>query len=195
MSRDDGQGSPEVMKLVVELNQARAAGAAAVRKFFADNFDLDALATYMAVINWLSPWDDFFQNHYLYHRPDGRWMLMPTDMDNVMGLAPPSAADATFFTGVQNARSNRNDYWNYLKDAYLKAYRKEFLDKVRELDRTVLAPESVWKVIDDMTADYALDEAALSPAGVCSLRPQDNVARMKQFAVARHQRIADGMFD
>jgi hypothetical protein len=194
-NEDWKSGGAEVRKLIEDLAAARAAGLPAVRKFFADSFDLGELTTYMAVINWMVAWDDQYHNHYLYQRPDGRWIMLPTDMDNVMGGAPPSLADASFFAGQFNVRSNRNDYWSYLKDAFLRAYRDEFIARVVELDQTVLAPEQVTALVDQLTAPYRADEAMLSPAGVSCGVASDAVQRLKDFAYARSARIAAGLFD
>jgi hypothetical protein len=188
-------GGAEVRKLIEDLAAARAGGDAAVRKFFTDNFDVPALTTYMAVINWMVAWDDQYHNHYLYLRPDGRWVMLPTDLDNMMGVAPPSLADASFFTGQYNVRSNRNDYWSVLKDAYLRAYRAEFLARVIELDATVLDPGNVAALVDQLTAAYHADEALLSPAGASCGKAADALQKLKDFATARSARIAAGLFD
>jgi hypothetical protein len=194
-NEDWKSGGAEMRALIEALAAARAAGLPAVRKFFEDNFDLRALTTYMAVINWMVAWDDQYHNHYLYKRPDGRWIMLPTDMDNVMGGAAPSLADASFFNGQFNVRSNRNDYWNQLKDAFLRAYRSEFIARVVELDQTVLAPEQVSALVDQLTAPYKAEEAMLSPAGVSCGMAADAVQRLKDFAYARSARIAAGLFD
>jgi hypothetical protein len=188
-------GGAEMRGLIEKLAAARAEGLPAMRKFFEDHFDLKALGTYIAVINWMVAWDDQYHNHYLYLRPDGRWMMMPTDMDNVMGGAAPSLPDASFFTGQFNVRSNRNDYWSYLKDAYLRAFRAEHLARTIELDQTVLAPEAVSALVDELTVPYQADEALLSPAGASCGLAADAVKRLKDFAYARSARIAAGLFD
>ncbi len=196
MTLKDWKGnSGEAMKLVIDLNAARAAGLPAMRKFFADNFDMELLLNYFGVLQWLAPWDDFFQNHFLYKRSDGKWVIFPTDQDNSMGGGAPSASDASFFIGVQNARSNRSDYWNTLKDSFLRAYRNEFIDRVRELAKTVLSPDNVWAATDELTADYAYEDAVQSPAGVACGVPATSITRMKNFAVARHQRVLAGFWD
>ena len=159
-------GSADVRTLVEGLEAARAGGVPAIRQFFEQTFAMDELTTYMAVINWMVAWDDQYHNHYLYKRPaDGRWMMMPTDLDNVMGTAAPSTADASFFAGQCERRSNRNDYWNRLKDAYLRAFRPEFLARVQELDRTVLEPNQVAALVGSVAADFQAEEAAAAPAG------------------------------
>jgi hypothetical protein len=194
-NEDWKSGGGEMRQLIEALAAARAAGLPAIRKFFEENFDLRALTTYLAVINWMVAWDDQYHNHYLYKRPDGRWMMLPTDLDNMMGGSAPSLADASFFTGQFNVRSNRNDYWNQLKDAFLKAYRTEFITRLVELDQTVLAPEQVSALVDQLTAPYKQDEAMLSPAGVSCGMAADAVQRLKDFAYARSARIAAGLFD
>jgi hypothetical protein len=195
-NEDWKSGGAEVRQLIEALTAARAAGLPAIRKFFEENFAMPELANYLAVINWMVAWDDQYHNHYLYKRAgDGRWMLMPTDMDNMMGGAAPSTADASFFGGQFNVRSNRNDYWNQLKDAYLRAFRAEFIQKVKELDRTVLDPDQVAALVDQLTAQYQPEEAALSPAGVSCGTHTAAIKRLKDFAYARSDRIAAGLFD
>jgi hypothetical protein len=196
MTNEHRKGSGEMRGLIEELQAARAAGLPAMRAFFAERFDLAALTTYMAVINWMVAWDDQYHNHYLYRRPaDGRWMMMPTDLDNVMGGSAPSTADASFFVGQWNVRSNRNDYWNQLKDAFLRAYRAEFIARLQELDRTVLQPDAVSALADELAAQYQPEEALASPAGVSCGTAASDLDRLKDFAHARSARMAAGLFD
>ncbi len=197
MTQDHKDHSDEAMELVEALNVARAAGPAAIRRFFEERFDLDLLASYMAVINWGGPWDDFFQNHYLYRRPDGKWMMMPTDMDLMMG--GNTGADASFFFGAFNIRSNREGWWNYLKDAYLRTFRQEFLTRLKELVAGPLSPASIAEMTDEAAADYVLDEAMAAPASAINIASCGGAAalvtRMKAFAQARSDRISQGQFD
>jgi hypothetical protein len=195
MVNPEKRGSGEMRELIEALQTARADGLPAIRRFFEGRFDMTALTSYLAVINWMVAWDDQYHNHYLYRRPDGRWMLMPTDLDNVMGGAPPSTADASFFVGQWNVRSNRNDYWNQLKDAYLRAFRDEFLDRLRELDRTILHPDAVAALADELAPRYRSDEALTAPAGMSCGPAEDDLQRLKDFAYARSARIAAGLFD
>ena len=163
---DTRPGSADVRALVEELHAARAEGLPALRAFFERRFDLARLTDYMVVRNWLSAWDDVWQNHYLYRRADGRFMVLPTDMDNHFGFGSPSAYDGSFFSGVINGRSNYRDLPNYLKDSFLRAYRAEFLARVEELSRSVLHPDNVTALIDEALAEYAVEEAREAPAGV-----------------------------
>jgi hypothetical protein len=196
MNNDWKTGGAEMRALIEELQAARAGGLPAIRAFFEQRFALPELTTYMAVINWMVAWDDQYHNHYLYRRPaDGRWMMIPTDLDNVMGGSAPSTYDASFFVGQWNVRSNRNDYWNQLKDAFLRAFRQEFIDRLRELDRTVLDPDAVSALADELAAQYQPDEAMASPAGVSCGTATEDLLRLKEFAYARSARLQADLFD
>jgi CotH kinase protein/Lamin Tail Domain len=198
---DTRPGSGDVRALVEELHAARAEGLPALRAFFERRFDVARLTDYMVVRNWLSAWDDVWQNHYLYRRADGKFMVLPTDMDNHFGFAGPSAFDGSFFSGVVNGRSNYRDLPNYLKDSFLRVYRAEFLARVEELSRSVLHPDNVTALIDEALAEYALEEAKEAPAGItlsagCGLGDPVIVAnRMKSFVRLRHERVLDRLFD
>ncbi len=198
---DDRPGSREVRKLLEDLHAARAGGTAAVRAFFEAHFDMAALTNYMVVRNWLGAWDDVWQNHYLYRKADGRWMVLPTDLDVHFGFAPPSAIDASFFSGVDNGRSNFRDLTNYLKDSYLRAFREEFLARVGALSATILHPTNVLPIIDEALAMYDVEEARAAPAGItmnplCGAGdPRITAARMKDFVIARTERVLSGLFD
>jgi hypothetical protein len=155
----------------------------------------------MVVRNWLGAWDDLWQNHYLYRKSDGRWMVLPTDMDNHFGFQPPSAVEASFFAGVENGRSNYRDLSNALKDSFLRVFREEYLTRLRALSQTVLHPSNVQAVIDEVAADYVVEEARAAPAGVSSQSicgmgdPTPVIARMKAFARGRYERVQAGLFD
>ncbi len=197
------RGSPEVQQLIEDLHAARAQGVPAMRAFFEKNFDVPILTTYMAIRNWLGPWDDYFHNYYLYRRTDGRWLFLPNDFDGEMGNNPLSWHDTSFFNGRENDRSNRNNWSNYLKDAYLQSFRDELVGRLEELSRTVLHPSHVTSVIDEVAARYDVAEArqaasvSLSPMiPLCGNGdPPMVVERMKTFARLRHERILDKLFD
>jgi hypothetical protein len=200
---DRKQGSAEVQRLIEDLHAARAAGLPAMRKFIEDNFDVPLLTTYMVLRNWMAPWDDYFHNHYLYRRADGRWLLIPNDFDGEMLNTGFSVVESSFFHGRENDRSNRNNWFNYIKDTYLQTFRPEFVARLKDLSQSVLHPGNVEAVIDEIAARYDVAEAKLSPIAVmspmvpmCSLGDAPMVAaRMKSFARRRHERILDGLLD
>ena len=199
---DYKQGAAEVKKLIEDMHAARGAGVLAIRKFFQDNFDMTALTSYMAVKNWLSPWDDFFHNHFLYRKVDGRFMMIPTDFDGEFGIDGfNSHPEQSFFAGMENDRANRNNWWNYLKDSYLRAFRPEFLARLKELSESVLHPANVHSLIDQTAATYDLAEAKQAPSAV-PMQPlcgngeaPEYIRAMKNFAARRYERVQDGLFD
>jgi hypothetical protein len=199
--KDEREGSTEVRVLLEAFAAARAQGDAAVRAFFSENFDVELLTNYMVVRNWLGAWDDVWQNHFLYRRADGRWLVLPTDLDNHFGFAAPSSVDASFFAGVENGRSNFRDLSNPLKDSFLRVFRAEFLDRLRTLSGTVLHPSNVMSLIDEALAEYSVDEAKEAPAGLpntsqCAMGdPAMVAAKMKAFARGRYERVQDGLLD
>jgi len=199
--KDWKTGSADVKTLIENLHAARAGGPAALRTFFEKTFDMNAMLNYMAVLNWMSPWDDAFQNHFLYRQADGRWLMIPTDMDNLFGSNPPSAADGSFFDGVENARANRNNLMNFIKDSFLRTFRQEFIQRLKDLSQDVLHPNNVAALVDEALTRYDVEEAKLAPAGIITVPmcgggdPVVTATRMKNFARVRWERIQDGLFD
>lgn len=129
-------------------------------------------------------------------RPDGKWIIIPYDLDNEMGGDP----NASFYNGEENDRSARKccdpwnmvARWNVLFDSLIKAYRKELDAKLLMLDATVLAPAAVAKVIDDVvaTSGYNQDEARAAPAGTaCGNDYMTTANGMKSWAMARHNAL------
>ena len=173
----------DLIALLDELAAARAAGVPALRQFFADRFDLQALLDEQALMNWSVPFDDMFQNHFLYHRRDGKWIVMPWDLD--LNFGSWKGASASLWIGEQGDVDNRSGWWNYLKDGFIKAYRPELGARMRELANTgVLSPASIATIVDEWTATANAAEAAAAPTGLgCSF--PSRAASFKQFAVDR----------
>lgn len=173
----------DLIALLDELAVARAAGVPAMRQFFADRFDLPKLLDEQAIMQWSVPFDDMFQNHFLYHRRDGKWIVMPWDLD--LNFGSWKGASASLWVGEQNDPDNRSGWWNYLKDAFIKSYRTELGARMRELaNNGVLSPASIATFVDEVTAGANPTEAAQSPVGLgCSF--PSRAASWKQFAVDR----------
>ncbi len=200
-------GSAELLALVQDLATARARlpDTTATRKFFETHFDLGALGNYYAIMNWMVPFDDYFQNHLPYRKDDGKWMIVPWDLDLLMGrfsaqTGVPSA-QSSFYSGEQNDRSNRSGWWNLLKDAYIKTYRSNLQQTIRGLTVTgkPLDAAVVSRLVDEAASGYVREEAAQSPAarsdpayinacgGAAAL-----AASIKTFARDRNARVALG---
>ncbi len=218
-SLDYKTNSDEAMVMVKAFNVAKAAGPDALKKFFTETFDFPMTMSYIATINWLIPWDDFFQNHFLYKRADGKWIFTPWDFDLMMGgfvsdadaktVPKGTSAQSSFYIGEVGDRSNRTittntgttakpvlvtEYWvSYMKDAFIKTYREELHTRLRELSAKELLPAAVDKLVDDVASRYFMDEAMPSASQkFCTNAPM--IAQIKQFARDRNARIAAGMF-
>jgi hypothetical protein len=177
----DYRNTTELEKLIDGLAAARASlpDTTALRAFFNQTFDVPTLLSYIAVRNWSGAWDDLVQNHYLYRRPaDGKWILAPTDLDLEFG-SEPNAASSGFFFGEDE---------NMLKDAVIKTFRTELIQRLTELDATVLAPASVKAMLDSAVALYSAPDALAAPAGSRCV-PADVIASMRKFADDRHQAV------
>jgi hypothetical protein len=171
-----------VQTMIEGLNAARASlpDTVPLRNYFAQTFDVPSLLSYLAIRNWSEPWDDIYQNHFLYRRPaDGKWILIPWDLDDEFGRAYLGDANSTFYIGEED---------NLLKDGFIKAYRFELDARIRELDATVLAPANVKAQIDSAAADYSLADALASPAGVSCVQATE-IAALKKFADDRHAAV------
>ncbi len=193
-----GDSAEEVREMLEQLHKARAGGIPAMRKFLADTFDLPLLKNYMALMNWMGPYDDYWQNHFMYLRGDKKWVIWAWDLDNLFGGFAP--ADTSFFSGAEGDRANRSLWWNYLKDTYLRAYRAEHIDTLRDLAKHELSPDAIATLVDQVSADYKADEAALAPGGIststaCDAKPEDQLVRMKTFARTRYFRVMADLFD
>jgi spore coat protein CotH len=76
----------EFIRLIEDMHAARRAGTDGMREFIEERFDVDLLLSYVAIINWSVPFDDMFQNHFLYQRlSDGKWFVIPWDLDQNFG--------------------------------------------------------------------------------------------------------------
>ncbi len=192
---NDYKDHVEIAKLIEDLNVARVAGVPALREYLMKHFDVDSLMSAYAVRNWTGAWDDAFHNYYPYLRPDGRWIILQQDFDLEWGLGPfwpdrrcppcgSHKATASFYIGQENDPSNVNKF-SYFKDATLRAFRKEYDDRLRELARTVLAPDNVLKLIDEGAAAFNNEDWNQSPStGRCDVKGA--VEEMRTWTRARH---------
>lgn len=169
--------------MIEGLDAARRAGTEETRRFFEENFDMELLLNYLAIINWSVPFDDMFQNHFLYQRrSDGKWLLAPWDLDQNFGEW--KGATASIYMGEIGDRDNRSGWFNYLKDAFIKAFRDEFRDHLLFMNNTLLHPDRIDELVDLVTAASNPTEAAQSAAGVnCSFPGRAN--SFKAFARQR----------
>jgi hypothetical protein len=138
----------------------------------------------MAIINWSVPFDDMFQNHFVYQRlSDGKWILFPWDLDQNFGEW--KGANASIYMGEIGNADNRSGWAHYLKDAFLKSFRTEYDDRLLLLNNTILHPDNIARLVDEVTAQSNPTEAAQAPAGIqCSF--PGRAGTFKSFAVTRY---------
>jgi len=109
-----------------------AAEISKLRPYFAEQWDLDKTLTYLAAINWMSPWDDIIHNYFIWQQRDGKWSMLPWDFDGVMNGASHTTS---IFTGLLHAGPNG------FKESFIAAYRQEFRERAWWLNNTVLHPD------------------------------------------------------
>ena len=110
----------------------------ALRTWLGNHFDVDATLTYIAVRNWCAPVDDVTHNHFLWRRANGRWGLLPWDLDGECSNSAQSIYWDEY--AVPQPDTLRGPHW--IKDSFLKAYRDEYRQKLWLLNHTVLLPEN-----------------------------------------------------
>jgi len=155
-----------VEPLIEGLHTARAAGPVPLRQYLAENFDLDLTLRYIATINYVGTFDDMFQNHFLYRKAeDGKWCVLPWDMDNTLGGAF-GEANAHPFRGADESRigsvGNRSGWWNRLKDSFFIAYETEFQAMFHYLNNHVYAPAQMRPVVEAIAAERGLGAGSVS---------------------------------
>ncbi len=116
----------------------------ALRKYFFAHWDIDDTLTYLAMINWMSPWDDVTHNYFLWQKRNGLWSILPWDFDSLFG--GNSTASASIMT-VQNFAKTMNIF----KDSFLQAFPDEFKERIWVLNNTLLHPENLARIGLDQT--------------------------------------------
>jgi len=115
----------------------------ALRTYLEQTFDVDATLTYLAVINWMGPWDDTTQNHFFWQRRNGRWGMLPWDFDAMFGRGDNAPSNASIYMGEVGDPNNNFRGPNYMKDSFFKAFRQEYREKLFLLNNTLLHPANI----------------------------------------------------
>jgi hypothetical protein len=123
----------------------------AVKQWFTNNWDIDTTITSMALLEWMSIWDDAAQNHYFWRRANGLWVRLGWDYDGVMsnsggggggGGAMGGTTNQTIFGGEYGA-TTVFDGVNWWKDTFYKTYRSEYTRKLWELNNSFFDPTNL----------------------------------------------------
>jgi hypothetical protein len=140
---DQWKGGAEVEQLLTGLWAARGDSPLApnpdlttLRAWLASTFDVDATLTYIAIRDWSGPFDNSTQNHFLWRRHDGRWGMLPWDVDGEFDNPPQTI----FWDEYVPAQPDplRGPHW--IKDSFYKAFREEYKQKLWLLNNTLLNP-------------------------------------------------------
>jgi hypothetical protein len=146
LKNNDWKGYTPLQEMMEGMWQARggkitgltALDIANLREYFLAHWDVDHTLTYLALINWMAPWDDIFHNYFLWRHSPGKWGLVPWDFDGMFG-----SPSASIFAGEVNDPSNNFRGHNYFKDSFIKAFREELKERLFLLNHTLLHPENI----------------------------------------------------
>ncbi|HOW70797.1 MAG TPA: lamin tail domain-containing protein [Phycisphaerae bacterium] len=158
-----GDGKSDMVEGLIEgLNAARAQGTAALREFLTQTFDVELTLRYIATINYVGTFDDMFQNHFLYRKADdGKWCMLPWDMDNTLGGAY-GEYNAHWLRGANRSDvGNRSGWWNYIKDSFFLAYEAEFTTMMLYLNNEVYPPEVMNSIVEALAAERGVDPSGI----------------------------------
>lgn len=140
------KGGDEVEQLLTGLWVARGdspiapnPNVSAVRAFLTANFDVDTTLTYMAIRDWSGPFDNATHNYFLWRKGDGRWSMVPWDLDSEFDTATQTIFWDEHVTPQPDAL--RGPHW--IKDSFFKAFRDEYKQKLFILNNTLLHPQNL----------------------------------------------------
>jgi len=111
---------------------------AATRAFLEANFDVDMTLTYMAIRDWSGPFDNATHNYFLWRRADGRWSMVPWDLDSEFDNPPQTIFWDEFATPQPDGL--RGPHW--VKDSFYKAFREEYKQRLWLLNNTHLTAQN-----------------------------------------------------
>lgn len=135
---------------------------ASARAWFTNHWDIETTLTSMALLEWMSIWDDAAQNHFFWRRANGQWSRLGWDYDNVMstssgggggpggggpgggggGGGPGGGSSQTIYGGEYGA-TTVFDGVNWWKDTFYKCFRAEYQQRLWELNNSVLDPTNL----------------------------------------------------
>lgn len=165
-------------------------------RYIQQHFNVPEFASYYAVNMCISNWDGFFNNHFVYHdtADTGKWEVYPWDQDKTWGDCDGGPSDYSWYalplTSGMNGVPSPSGGKYYFRKSYFdgaawwrppghfsgpilanEAFRKVFLNRLRELCHGVFSEPQFLSVIDDL-------ETRLLPEITYSARVR-NSARMR----------------
>ena len=119
------------------------------RAWFTNNWDIPTTLTSMALLEWMSIWDDAAQNHFFWRRASGQWSRLGWDYDSVMSTSSPGGAGSpggttnqTIYGGEYGA-TTVFDGVNWWKDTFYKCFRTEFNQRLWDLNNSFCDPTNL----------------------------------------------------
>ena len=113
-----------------------------LRTYLDGQLDLPTVLDSLALANWMTPWDDTTQNHYLWKRANGRWNHMLWDFDGMFGTGDSTGSGSSIYLGEHGLPTGfpGNNFRgpNWFKDSVFKAYRTEYQNRLWILNNTFL---------------------------------------------------------
>jgi len=128
------------------------------KAWFSNNWDIDTTLTSMALLEWMSIWDDAAQNHFFWRRANGKWSRLGWDYDGVMstsssggGGGPGGGGGGGGSGGYYNQTIYGGEYGattvfdgvNWWKDTFYKCFRTEYQKRLWELNNSFLDPTNL----------------------------------------------------
>ena len=118
-----------------------ATNLANTKAWFLANYDMDQTLTSMALLEWLSIWDDAKQNQFYWRKASGKWMRLGWDYDGVMstggGGGGMGGGYTQSITGGEYG-STIFDGVNWWKDTFYKCFLTEYKQKLWKLNNSTL---------------------------------------------------------
>lgn len=176
----------------VSAEATRTGDVSGMRAWLTAHFDVQKTLDYVAIRNWSEPWDDTVHNHYLVRRViDDKWLVVPQDKDMEFGEQFGWLGGRSFFIGERGNIDGRGRM-NYIKDAFIRAFRKELLERLIELDATgPLGPARYQASMDLAAASFSQADYEASPAAASACNYPTELLRMRSYGGCRHQDVVD----
>ncbi len=129
-----------------------------VKLWFTNNWDINDTITSMALLEWMSIWDDSDQNHYFWRRASGLWCRLGWDYDLVMGVSGNPAGNlggSGGGGGGVGGTTNQTIYGgeagapvvfdgtNWWMDTFFKTFRTEYNQRLWELNNSFFDPTNL----------------------------------------------------
>jgi hypothetical protein len=142
-----------------------------VKLWFTNNWDIEQIITSMAVLEWISIWDDACQNQFYWKRANGKWGRLGWDYDGVMannGGGLGGGTNQTIYGGEYGAPVvfDGTQWW---KDTFYKTFRTEYQKKLWELNNSFFDPTNLTAQGFTVAATFAKGRQAYINTQLSSL--------------------------